>query len=651
MPLTKTPPDTDTAHRAGAAHLTLRRALTVSLITALWLMPIIGAVGWLTSHNGPPARQPSAASSPSAAQLLARQTRTTTPHFSYSAAGSHPYAIDARFTAYYAAHGGAALLGQPTTLAYSTTNGWVQFFTSGALLLPSPDQAAGRGPSASDFGDLAQPAFAGGTRDAATGIIRLPLLVPLLSAGSLAPLHDAASATYADLRRAIVPVELVGAVTGNSVDDGVRFSGQDQPTFTYSDAHGNQQSGRLIPAAMWQYIQRPEVAPNGWQQDVGLPLTPPVQIVMQTGAAAHHVQVMAFWHSALLEDDDDLDDDGAPHITPLATGVAYLRTLGAPPVTITASQRAWSTGNTTLQTSPGTGSAAAHIGQNFPLTLSGASQWVGNDLWLGAHWQGPHAAGDGWADASMLTFSAPAAGTPAWASFDVLSPALAGYLSGLGRDSGAAVYDLTRHQYYTYNADNQYIMASSAKVPIMTTFLSMTERQGREPNANEMYLLTTMIENSNNDSAESLWLEVGGAPAVDRLMRSLKIPGLSPDYAGEWGYSTVSPLAMVRLLTALHEGTVLTAHDRALAFNLMSHIESDQQTGVGTTAPNGAHYWMKDGWVPGPDGRWAMNSSGIVTIGNETYIIAVYSHHKATLTEGWAIAEHVCGEVGKLLTA
>lgn len=651
MPLTKTPPDTDTAHRAGAAHPTLRRALTVSLITALWLLPIIGAIEWVTSRNGPPARPPAAVSSPSAAQLLARQTRTITPRFAFSTAGSHPYAIDARFAAYYAAHGGAALLGQPITLAYSTTSGWVQFFTSGALLLPSPDQTAGRGPSASDFGDLAQPDFAGGVRDTTTGIIRLPLLVPLLSDGSLAPLHDGASATYADLRRAIVPIEMTRTATSPSVDDGVRFPGQDQSSFTYTDAHGHQQSGQLIPAAMWQYIQRPEVAPNGWQQDLGLPLTPPVQIVVQTGGTAHHVQTMAFWHGALLEDDDDLDANGTPRITPLATGVAYLRTLGTPPVAITADQRAWSTGNIVLRTGAGTGGAAAHIGQNYPLTLSGASQWVGNDLWLRAHWQSPHAAGDGWADASMLTFSAPAAGTPAWASFDVLSPALAGYLSGLGRDSGAVVYDLTRHQYYTYNADNQYIMASSAKVPIMTTFLSMTERQGREPNANEMYLLTTMIENSNNDSAESLWLEVGGAPAVDRLMRSLKIPGLSPDYAGEWGYSTVSPLAMVRLLTALHEGTVLTVHDRALAFNLMSHIESDQQIGVGTTAPNGAHYWMKDGWVPGPDGRWAMNSSGIVTIGNETYIIAVYSQHKAALDSGWEIAEHVCGEVGKLLTA
>src|SRR5262249_13544444 len=133
--------------------------------------------------------------------------------------------------------------------------------------------------------------------------------------------------------------------------------------------------------------------------------------------------------------------------------------LDAPPVVIAAQQTAWATGNTAVLSGPGSGTAT-HIGLNFPLTLSGAAQWAGNDLWLAAHWQSPHTAGDGWADASALVFSAPAPDAPVWASFDVLSPALASYLNSLGRDTGAAVYDLTRHQYYTYNGDRQYTMAS-----------------------------------------------------------------------------------------------------------------------------------------------------------------------------------------------
>ena len=58
---------------------------------------------------------------------------------------------------------------------------------------------------------------------------------------------------------------------------------------------------------------------------------------------------------------------------------------------------------------------------------------------------------------------------------------------------------------------------------------------------------------------------------------------------------------------------------------------------------------MKDGWVPGPDNLWAMNSSGIVTVGSETYIIAVYTQHENELQDGWNITDHVCGAVGQLL--
>ena len=59
---------------------------------------------------------------------------------------------------------------------------------------------------------------------------------------------------------------------------------------------------------------------------------------------------------------------------------------------------------------------------------------------------------------------------------------------------------------------------------------------------------------------------------------------------------------------------------------------------------------MKDGWLPGPDGQWAMNSSGIVMLGQETYIISVYTHEQNSLQDGQTIARHVCSTVASLLT-
>jgi len=192
-------------------------------------------------------------------------------------------------------------------------------------------------------------------------------------------------------------------------------------------------------------------------------------------------------------------------------------------------------------------------------------------------------------------------------------------------------------------------MGSSMKVPIMLTFFNMIEREGREPTAHEMGLLTTMIENSNNDSASALYYgEIGGAQGVARYLASIHIADLEPD-PDAWGYSLVKPQAMVTLLTDLYEGTILTPHHRQLAFYWMEHIESDQQVGVGDTAPDGTTVAMKDGWLPGPDDLWAMNSSGIVMQGQETYIISVYTHEQPTLVNGQTIAQRVCHTVAQLL--
>jgi hypothetical protein len=65
--------------------------------------------------------------------------------------------------------------------------------------------------------------------------------------------------------------------------------------------------------------------------------------------------------------------------------------------------------------------------------------------------------------------------------------------------------------------------------------------------------------------------------------------------------------------------------------------------------PTGSVVAMKDGWLAGPDGLWVANSVGIVSGGQETYIIAVYMQHDATLDEGWAIYEPICAAIASLL--
>ena len=403
--------------------------------------------------------------------------------------------------------------------------------------------------------------------------------------------------------------------------------------------------GHIIAQPFWSYINR--LDPDDWQEDIGVPLTEALPFTMIQNGIIHHMLVQVFSYAGLLFDQDSSVFSNPPLVYRLATGLDYLRTFGLPSVNVKMGQTIWSQGESTLLDAPDTGHELVHVGQNFPLVLLGNTTWDGGMLWYNVQWSTFKGMYDGWVNASTITFITPVSGE-SQASFDVLSPDLNAYLDAIGPNASVVLYDVTHQTYYTYNSSTQFIVASSMKIPIMLTFLDMVEQQGRDPDDDEMGLLTTMIENSNNDSASILFSDVGEASGISSYMQKIGVTGLSPD-DDAWGYSLITPQAMVDMLTMLYQGKILNATHRTLALNLMENIELDQQAGVGDTAPAGATVAMKDGWVTGPDNLWAMNSSGIVTSGNETYILAVYTQEQVSLDDGQAIARHVCSAIASLL--
>jgi beta-lactamase class A len=191
-------------------------------------------------------------------------------------------------------------------------------------------------------------------------------------------------------------------------------------------------------------------------------------------------------------------------------------------------------------------------------------------------------------------------------------------------------------------------MASSAKVPLMISYLSMIESQGRGPNGYELSELSAMIEQSDNNAAQVIYDTIGYDAGQQSYMHAWGITDYQPNADG-WGWGQWSAGDMAHLLTLLQQGKVLNSSDRALAFHLMQSVESDQRFGVGDTAPAKASVAMKDGWVPGPDGAWAVNTSGIVTVGGETYVITVYTGEQGSYSSGVGIVNHVCGAVAQAL--
>jgi hypothetical protein len=568
------------------------------------------------------------------------ETRTTVPKVTINTS-SDGLNVAPAFQAYYQQHGGAAHLGAPITTPFVSSAGLMQVFTTTALVLvPHPGPTSARTPSADTSDEWAE-LVDQGIHDQHSGIVELPLLHSLLTAGSLARVAGS-NITYADMRAATSPSRRVSERTNVSSPDWV---------FVPEDQSGNASTGHRVPVTLWQYINDPTNTPDGWLTDVGEPLTEALPFsATASDGTIHQEYIQAFWQTAFVVDEDTLDASGDPHIQRVSLGEDYLATLGYPAATTQAGTQNWTAKLTSITSAPG-GPALAHVASNWPVTLSGSTRWVAGTLWYAVTWQAGHQTGlNGWILASALTSSAPPAGSAGMgmAGIDALSPPLATYLGQFDGGAAMAVFDVSRNRYYSFDANNTYVMGSSAKIPIMVTYLNWVEQQGRGLSGDEQWLLSTMIENSNNDSAQTLYDTVGGDPAINQYLDNIGVGSYIPNSNG-WGWGALSPHQMVMLLDKLHSGQILKGQDRAYALSLMEQVESDQRFGVGDTAPASATVAMKDGWVVAPDGLWAASSSGIVTVGSETYVISVYTAEQSDLDTNHAILDHVCGAVAALL--
>ena len=131
---------------------------------------------------------------------------------------------------------------------------------------------------------------------------------------------------------------------------------------------------------------------------------------------------------------------------------------------------------------------------------------------------------------------------PTHASLDALSSDLAAYAKSQGDDMGVVVYDITHNRYYSYNDSTPFLLASSAKVPIMLSYLDLVESQNRQPTTSETQLLTRMITVSDNDAAQALFQARGWNAGQAQYLQKIGVSGYQPNANG-WGWATLPPRA------------------------------------------------------------------------------------------------------------
>jgi hypothetical protein len=225
-----------------------------------------------------------------------------------------------------------------------------------------------------------------------------------------------------------------------------------------------------------------------------------------------------------------------------------------------------------------------------------------------------------------------AAGRPA----DPLSGPAAAYLSGRSGPVLAAVYDIATGQTWRLGAGAAQDEASVVKLNVLEALLAQQDGGLLAPA--DQVLAQSMIEQSDNDAATSLWYEAGGAVGLGAYNGRAGLTGTTPSpcvsCAGfpwpGWGLTTTVPqdqLTLLKQLVVPGRHPLLSAAQRSYVLSLMENVTADQAWGISGGVPAGVTVALKDGWLPLNDAGtdWQVNSVGWISGDGRDYLIAVLS--------------------------
>jgi hypothetical protein len=241
----------------------------------------------------------------------------------------------------------------------------------------------------------------------------------------------------------------------------------------------------------------------------------------------------------------------------------------------------------------------------------------------------------------MRAKSRPKARAKAPAGGPDLAAALAQQIRDDGGHFAVAVDDLTTGSQATYAGTQEFVTASIVKVDILVTLLYQAQEAGQALTPEDQDLATTMIENSNNDSASDLYDDVGGSGAIDSANTVCGLSETTAGTDGYWGLTTTTVDDQLRLLRVVFtRPSPLSPASQDYIQSLMSQVEADQQWGVTAAADPGTGFMVKNGWLPNPY-LWEINSIGEVTHDGQRMLIAVLSDDNASEASGISLVEAV----------
>jgi hypothetical protein len=222
-------------------------------------------------------------------------------------------------------------------------------------------------------------------------------------------------------------------------------------------------------------------------------------------------------------------------------------------------------------------------------------------------------------------------------------------------ETSAALYDVASGQLFTLHPGDQQSEASIVKVDILATYLWQGMKNPATIPADQQSVIRSMIEESDNDSATTLWNDVGAPSGIASFNSTIGMVSTTPSacvvcpnfpWPG-WGLTTTTATDQVDLLRHLVlPNSVISAAQQQYALSLMENIEPSEAWGVSSGPPIGVTVALKNGWLPlSGDTDWQVNSIGWVKGDGRDYILAVLTTGNSTEQYGIDTINDIASEV------
>ena len=285
--------------------------------------------------------------------------------------------------------------------------------------------------------------------------------------------------------------------------------------------------------------------------------------------------------------------------------------------------------------------AGANAGTSAP-TAAAAKAPAATKTSSSGH-SGHHAAVTSTTSASTTTTATTLAPTT-----DLLAtPQLTSYLATRAGSISIALYNAVTGKTYLYRPGVAQTTASIIKVDILATVLHKAQGEDEPLSDETSDLATTMIENSNDNSAQELWTKVDGSVGVGDYDALIGATDTDLNRFGYWGLSTTTAADQVAVLkSVVFPNGVLDPASRDYELHLMENVESDQRWGVSGGVPSGVTLAIKDGWDPlDNNSTWQVNSIGWIDGQGRNYVLAVLTTGESTESYGIATIQGISSVV------